>query len=127
VHAWLARAGLDMPGLTLENGSGLSRREAIRATDLAAVLVHAWNGPEMPDFLASLPHAGVDGTMHARLTDGPQAWIKTGMLSDVRAAAGYVFSASGHRYAVVALLNGTGPADARPAIDGFLRWVWKKG
>lgn len=127
VHAWLARAGLPMPGLTLENGSGLSRHESIRAADLAALLARAWSGPEMPDLLASLPHAGVDGTMHARLADGPQAWIKTGMLSDVRAAAGYVFAASGRRYVVVALVNGPGAAQARPAIDGFLKWVWKKG
>jgi D-alanyl-D-alanine carboxypeptidase/D-alanyl-D-alanine-endopeptidase (penicillin-binding protein 4) len=127
LRAWLARAGLPMPGLVLENGSGLSRREAIRAGDLARVLERAWSSDTMPDFLVSLPHAGVDGTMKSRLDDVPTAYIKTGLLSDARSVAGYVFAASGKRYAVVGIANGSGARAAQAAMDEFLRWVWKKG
>ncbi len=35
VQRWLGRQGLDMPGLVLDNGSGLSREERISAYDMA--------------------------------------------------------------------------------------------
>ncbi len=38
VQEWLRQAGLDMPELVLENGSGLSRSEQISARNLARLL-----------------------------------------------------------------------------------------
>jgi len=127
LHAWLARAGLPMPGLVLENGSGLSRRETIRPADLARLLVRAWADPSIPDFLASLPRAGVDGTMKSRLAEGPAVYVKTGLLSDARAVAGYVTTPSGRHYAVVGIVNGPGAPASQEALDAFLRWVVRKG
>jgi len=45
----------------------------------------------------------------------------------VRALAGYVFAASGHRYAVVALINDPHADAAQAAHDEFLQWVWRQG
>jgi D-alanyl-D-alanine carboxypeptidase/D-alanyl-D-alanine-endopeptidase (penicillin-binding protein 4) len=127
VRAWLDREGLSMPELELQNGSGLSRDERISAASLARLLVAAWHGNDMPGFLASLPLAGVDGTMKNRHAAVHAAYVKTGYLADVRAVAGYVFAASGHRYAVVALINDPHADAAQAAHDEFLQWVWKEG
>jgi len=55
------------------------------------------------------------------------AYVKTGTLAEVRALAGYVFAASGHRYAVVALINDPHAESAQAAHDAFLQWVWEQG
>ncbi len=127
IHGWLAEQGLAMPELVLQNGSGLSRQERLSAASLARLLGHAWNGNEMPNFLASLPLAGVDGTMKDRRSATGAAYVKTGTLAEVRALAGYVFAASGHRYAVVALINDPHAEGAQAAHDAFLQWVWEEG
>ena len=41
VQRWLARQGLEMPGLVLDNGSGLSREERISAYDMSRLLQQA--------------------------------------------------------------------------------------
>ena len=62
----------------------------------------------MPEFMASLPVAGYDGTMGHRFGDSPlfgRAHIKTGLLDFVQSMAGYVTTESGKRYVVVLLHN----------------------
>ncbi len=124
---WLARQGLAMPELVLQNGSGLSRQERISAASLGQLLTLAWNSTDMPTFLASLPLAGVDGTMQHRRGATHAAYVKTGTLAAVRALAGYVFAASGRRYAIVAFVNDAHAAAAQDVLDDFLQWVWEKG
>ena len=81
----------------------------------------------MPNFLASLPQAGVDGTMKKRPAAAGAAYVKTGYLTDVRALAGYVFAASGRHYAVVALINDAHAQAAQAAHDELLDWIWREG
>ena len=81
----------------------------------------------MPEFIASMPIAAADGTMRRRLkNDGVagHAHIKTGLLADVRAMAGYVLDRNGHRHAVVMLINHPNAHQAQPAMDELLRWVY---
>ncbi|GAA4403497.1 D-alanyl-D-alanine carboxypeptidase/D-alanyl-D-alanine endopeptidase [Quisquiliibacterium transsilvanicum] len=127
---WLAAQGLDLPGLFVENGSGLSRRERVGAAGLARALQHAAAGPYADLLRNSLPVVGVDGTMKRRLVDDPvagRAWIKTGSLADVRSIAGYVDAVSGRRHAVVFIVNGPRATAAPAAQDRFLRWVHANG
>ena len=127
VTAWLARTGLAMPELVLENGCGLSRHERISADSLARLLAQAYAGPRMPEFLASLPVAGLDGTMKNRPAASGSAYVKTGFLEGVRALAGYVLSSSGHRYVVVAIVNHSNADEAVGTLDALLSWVQEKG
>jgi D-alanyl-D-alanine carboxypeptidase/D-alanyl-D-alanine-endopeptidase (penicillin-binding protein 4) len=127
VHEWLASHDLAMPELVLENGSGLSRIERISAGSMARLLVHAWASPLMPEFIASLPLVGVDGTMRKRNGAAGDAHIKSGSLSDVRAIAGYVLAASGRRYAVVAIINHANAGAAQSVHDSLLQWVYQNG
>jgi len=73
VRRWLAEHGIDDSGLVIDNGSGLSRSECISARQLASLLKVASRGRHAAELLASLPLAGVDGTMRQRLRDSPAA------------------------------------------------------
>lgn len=127
VRAWLANRNLDMPELVLENGSGLSRVERIAPGNLAKLLAHAFASPLMPEFMSSLPLSGVDGTMKNRTGAAGNAHIKTGLLADVRAIAGYVHALSGRRYVVVSIINHPNARDAQAAQDALLEWVFRNG
>jgi D-alanyl-D-alanine carboxypeptidase/D-alanyl-D-alanine-endopeptidase (penicillin-binding protein 4) len=128
IERFLRGQGLSMPELTLVNGSGLSRAEHVSARSLADLLQHANASPVAQVFVASLPIAGVDGTMRNRLRDEPvlgNAHIKTGTLNDVRAIAGYVAAADGQSYVVVSLINSRHAEQARAAHDALLEWVYR--
>lgn len=128
VQSYLADIGVDHQDLVMVNGAGLSRDVRLTANLLGAVLKRGWQIPLMPEFVASLPIAGLDGTLRSRLntpdTMGTMH-IKTGSLSGVNGIAGYVHAQSGSHYVVVALLNHP-QADAgygQELGDALLRWV----
>lgn len=128
--AALAAAGIDTGGMVIENGSGLSRTERIRADSLGALLLAAWQRPWMPEYIAALPVAGLDGTARRRLGASPargQAHIKTGTLNGVRAMAGYLLDRRGHRHAVVMMVNHPEAAASAAAQDALLEWLWSGG
>ena len=127
VGDWLVSRGLDRGDFVLENGAGLSRVERMTSAGLARLLVASFNSPLMPELMASLPIVGVDGTMRKRLGAAGSAHIKTGLLVDVRAAAGYVLAVSGRRYAVVALVNHANAGATQGALDALLNWVYANG
>lgn len=130
IHTWLADKGLAMPELVLDNGSGLSRTERISAESLAQLLLAAWQSPVMPELLASLPLAGIDGTLKKRLADSPatgRAHLKTGYLENVRALAGYVLDNGGKRWIVVFMINDARSRQGKAAMDALLQWVAERG
>jgi D-alanyl-D-alanine carboxypeptidase/D-alanyl-D-alanine-endopeptidase (penicillin-binding protein 4) len=127
VRGLLAARGIAAPELVLENGCGLSRIERISAATLANVLADAWNSQWMSEFMASLPISGVDGTMKARKVSPGIAHMKTGMLEDTRAVAGYVQAASGKRYIVVGFINHPNAGRGTGAHDALLEWVYRTG
>ncbi len=124
----LQLAGVDTTGLVIENGAGLSRVERIRADSLGQMLIAAWRRPWMPEYIAAMPMAGIDGTAHQRLRGSPargQAHIKTGTINNVRAIGGYVLDRNGRRHAVVMMVNDPKAHDSQAAQDALLEWVWE--
>ncbi len=119
---WRERLREDPP--VFDNGSGLSRQERITASQLARLLQLAWASPLMPEFVASLPLAGVEGTARrtAAATQGI-AHLKTGSLRDVAGVAGYVHGPGGRRHAVVVIANHPNAAAVRPVIDALVAWT----
>ena len=108
----------------VDNGSGLSRSERVTAQGLARMLDSAWASPVMPELMASLPVAGVDGTLRRVNTRAQgQAHMKPGTLRDVTAMAGYVHAASGKRYIVVGIINHALAPAARPALHALVEWA----
>jgi len=129
LRQWLAGKGLAFPELVLENGSGLSRAARISANSLGEVLLAAFRSAFMPELIASLPVAAVDGTMKRRLSGAAvagQAHIKTGSLSGVRAIAGYVLDAQGRRWVVVMMVNHANAWGAHAVQDALLNWVYTR-
>jgi D-alanyl-D-alanine carboxypeptidase/D-alanyl-D-alanine-endopeptidase (penicillin-binding protein 4) len=84
----------------------------------------------MPELIASLPLAAVDGTMKKRLADADvagQAHIKTGSLTGVRSIAGYMLDAQGRRLVVVSMVNHPNAGNAQAAQDALLTWIYNRG
>jgi D-alanyl-D-alanine carboxypeptidase/D-alanyl-D-alanine-endopeptidase (penicillin-binding protein 4) len=127
VGDWLVGKGLERREFVLENGAGLSRIERLTAAGLSRLLAAAFAGPLMPEYVSSLPLVGVDGTMRKRAGAAGSAHIKTGLLVDTRAVAGYVLAASGRRYAVVAFVNHPNAGATQGALDDLLNWVYVNG
>ncbi|OIQ82344.1 D-alanyl-D-alanine carboxypeptidase DacB precursor [mine drainage metagenome] len=120
---WLDTHGLPMPGLVLDNGCGLSRIARISADDINRLLRAAWASPVMPEFIASLPLTGEDGTLKRRFDGSPEAGLvhaKTGSLRNVLSLAGYVQSPDGRRSTVVALINDPRAAGGWGAVEALL-------
>jgi D-alanyl-D-alanine carboxypeptidase/D-alanyl-D-alanine-endopeptidase (penicillin-binding protein 4) len=120
---WRDRIGGEPPAL--QNGSGLARDERISAAQLARLLHAAWRSPLMPELAASLPLAGVDGTLRRGRTPSGQgiAHLKTGSLRDVNGVAGFVEGTNGRRYVLVAIANHPDAAAAQGAIDALIAWT----
>ncbi len=129
VADWLQQEGFEFSELAFDNGAGLSRDARMTAADFGAMLNFAWQQPYMPEYLASMSLAGLDGTLIYRLDDGPvagNAHLKTGSLDHVAAIAGYLQSASGRRFLVVVLQNHNevhrGPGEE--VQEALLRWLY---
>lgn len=130
VRDWLTQKKLDFPELVLDNGSGLSRKERISADHLAQLLAVTWASPIMPELMASLPIVAVDGTTKKRYNGvryAGQAHLKTGSLEGVRGIAGFLLDKTGRRHIVVFIVNHPNAAQAQPAFDALLEWLWSNG
>src|SRR5450830_190217 len=130
IRNWLSGKGIGADELVIENGAGLSRNERVAPNTLGQVLVAAFHSPVMPEYLASMPLVGYDGTMRKRLRSegvAGQAHIKTGSLNDVRSVAGFVQASSGKMYVVVCLINHPNAPFGQAAQDALLQWVFEKG
>ena len=137
IQSWLKQNGLHFNGLVIENGSGLSRNEAISAEQMNQLLLKARNLSVGEVFYNSLPIAGIDGTMRNRLMTQlrkflhlqkkPEVRMKTGSLADVRAISGYVVSKSGKMYAVSSFINHPNAWKGLEAHDQLLSWLLEDG
>lgn len=128
IRAWMQANGISDDGFVIENGSGLSRLERITPIQMAGVLRAATRGNWLPELQASMPIAGVDGTLRRRLKDSPaaqRARLKTGTLRDVVALAGYVPDAAGRPHIVVVMVNDerVGNGRGRAITDAVVDWV----
>lgn len=97
VTEYLSEIMDEPPMHRLIDGSGLSRYNLLNAELLTNLLVYMYQNFElMPEYLSSLPIAGVDGTLRDRM-QGVSAEkmlrAKTGTLSGVSALAGYTITA----------------------------------
>jgi D-alanyl-D-alanine carboxypeptidase/D-alanyl-D-alanine-endopeptidase (penicillin-binding protein 4) len=129
IKRWLAQQQLQEPSLVLDNGAGLSRETRVTARFLGELLYNTFYQGYMPEFIASLPVSGYDGTMAHRFRDTPlqgHAHIKTGLLDFVQSMAGYVTTADGKRYVVVMLHNDkrAHTRDAARLQDDIIQWVY---
>ena len=106
--------------VVFEDGSGLSRNNLATAGAFVRLLEFMAARPEGEVFLASLPVAGVDGTLRRRLRDTPAEGnlrAKTGSLRWASTMTGYVTTAAHERLAFSLLLNRHSPEPGRKAAE----------
>jgi D-alanyl-D-alanine carboxypeptidase/D-alanyl-D-alanine-endopeptidase (penicillin-binding protein 4) len=118
----LTQLGVDSASYKLVDGSGLSRKNLISPEALVQVLQAMAASPEAAVFRASLPVAGVNGTLTSRFRRTPAEGMvqaKTGTLMGAISLSGYVNSPQYEPLAFSILVNQSEqPASAiRQAID----------
>ena len=118
---WLSQHQISQQGLVFESGAGISRQEQTTTTSLASLIRFASQQPWYPEWLASLPRAGVDGTLQNRLKNvADQARLKTGTLRNAAALAGVVWDTKQRPYIFVGIVNGEPDADFLSRARGWL-------
>jgi D-alanyl-D-alanine carboxypeptidase/D-alanyl-D-alanine-endopeptidase (penicillin-binding protein 4) len=121
VRRTLAAVGVPLAGVRLVDGSGLSPSDRLTAGALVGILEAVWKDPGIrKPFVASLPVAGVTGTLADRLRTPPargNVIAKTGTTNTASTLAGYVRS----RFAFAVMNNGrpVNTDSARRAQDRF--------
>ena len=128
---WLARHGIACADLVLDNGSGLSRTARISAQCMSDVLVSAAKSRYYPEFAASLPLGGEDGTLKSRFSETKgeaRVRMKTGHLRDVAALTGWITTSSGRNLVVTVLVNHPGAeyGDGDKVINAVVRWALER-
>ena len=125
LRQWLAQAVPEAPAdaLVVDNGSGLSRGARLSAEAMGRLLLRAWRSPLMPELLASLPVAGLDGTTRRSRGAVGRAHLKTGSLRDVAGVAGIVHGQNGRRWVLVAVLQHPLAGGGRAVLDAAQQWV----
>ena len=117
----LAAAGVPLAGVRMLDGSGLSLDDRLTARALTTLLVVVWDDPDLGRaFFASLPIAGVSGTLEDRMERAPARGAvraKTGTTNRASALSGYVRD----RYVFAVIQNGfpVSAWSARKAQDRF--------
>src|SRR5262249_60112087 len=102
--------GADTGRLSPVDGSGLSRHDLTTPHAIAQLLAFVRRQPYGAAFKASLPVAGVDGTLRRRMTGTPaqgHLFAKTGSMAHVSALSGYVAAADGEELVFSLLTNNT--------------------
>ncbi len=123
---WLKGQGVATQGWFFENGSGLSRNTRIDAIGLSKFLLHMASRPDFPDFLASLPRAGADGTLHRRVNNvGGFAYLKTGSLNGVRSLGGYLRDQDGQLWAVAVMVKSPRAYESWPPMEDLLEFLYR--
>jgi D-alanyl-D-alanine carboxypeptidase/D-alanyl-D-alanine-endopeptidase (penicillin-binding protein 4) len=107
VRSTLRRHGVTMDGVRIVDGSGLSLYDRLTARAIGELLIWATSDADFGDeFVASLPVAGVNGTLADRLKRLPayrHVFAKTGTTDPASALSGYVTT----RYVFSILQNGS--------------------
>jgi D-alanyl-D-alanine carboxypeptidase/D-alanyl-D-alanine-endopeptidase (penicillin-binding protein 4) len=98
--AFYEKAGIAPDDVVQTDGSGLSRHDLVTPRAFVALLAYAQKQAWFPAFYASLPVAGVDGTLNERMRDAGVAGrihAKTGSVAHVRTLSGYAGTPGGRR------------------------------
>jgi D-alanyl-D-alanine carboxypeptidase/D-alanyl-D-alanine-endopeptidase (penicillin-binding protein 4) len=122
---FLRRLGVDADSIALVDGCGVGRRNFVTARSVSRLLLGMHAMRDWPVYYASLPIAGVDGTLKGRMKGTAaenNVHAKTGTLSQARALSGYVTGRTGTLY-VFSLLMNNFSGSARSAGDVQDRFV----
>jgi D-alanyl-D-alanine carboxypeptidase/D-alanyl-D-alanine-endopeptidase (penicillin-binding protein 4) len=119
-----AAAGIEPGDVIQTDGSGLSRHDLVTPRAIVSVLKYVQGQPWFAPYYASLPVAGVDGTLETLMKNTPSAGrihAKTGSVEHVRTRSGFAETPGGRRLIFSFLSNNQGGKnhEASDALDGL--------
>ncbi len=119
-----ATAGIAPGDVIQTDASGLSRHDLVTPRAIVTLLSFAQKQPWFETYYASLPVAGVDGTLEDRMKNTPAAGrihAKTGSVEHVRTLSGFAETPSGRRLIFSFLSNNQGGKshEAADALTGL--------
>ncbi len=122
INEFLTETGMAKTRSMLADGSGVSRYNLLSASTLTNLLVYMFKDfSVMPEYLTSLPVAGVDGTLSWRMKESEAEGIlraKTGTMRGVTTLAGYAMTADGEILAFAMLMSHyAGSSNPRRALQ----------
>jgi serine-type D-Ala-D-Ala carboxypeptidase/endopeptidase (penicillin-binding protein 4) len=116
-----ALAGIAADDVVQTDASGLSRRDLVTPRAVVSLLSFAQKQPWFGPYYASLPVAGVDGTLEDRMKNSLAAGrihAKTGSVEHVKTLSGFAETLSGRRVIFSFLSNNQG-GKGREAADAL--------
>ena len=127
VQAMLASAGVPRTGFDFSDGSGMSTYNRVAPRSAVTFLRWVAAQPWGPAWRASLPIAGIDGTLRNRFKGTSlqgRLFAKTGTLNATRALSGYMVAKSG-RTLTFSIFANDEPSDtsAREMMDAALEMI----
>ena len=119
-----AAAGIAPEDVVQTDGSGLSRHDLVTPRAIVTLLKYAQGQPWFASYYASLPVAGVDGSLQDRMKTSPatgRIHAKTGSVEHVRTLSGFAETPSGRRLIFSFLSNNQGGKnhEAADALGGL--------
>ena len=107
----------------IDNGSGLSRKTKLTSNLIVNLLIAQYKKVTFPEFFASLPIAGVDGTLSEEeifLRENKSFRFKTGSLNNVRAMAGVILERNKKPFFLCYIINHKKAEKAKNIINTFI-------
>ena len=92
----------------VNDGSGLSRTNALSATNFVALLIQMNKSNNSKAFMNSLPVAGISGTLRSVCkgqTAHNRMHAKSGSMRRIKSYSGYINATSGKKYAFALIVN----------------------
>ncbi|HXN20601.1 MAG TPA: D-alanyl-D-alanine carboxypeptidase/D-alanyl-D-alanine-endopeptidase [Candidatus Binatus sp.] len=120
---FLKTIGIADGDVVLSDGSGLSRDDLVTPRAVVQLLRYISQQPWGADYIATLPIAGVDGTLENRMKEtaaSGRVFAKTGSLEHVRAMSGYATTVRGEHLLFTIFGNNNAQGhDATVAMDAI--------
>jgi serine-type D-Ala-D-Ala carboxypeptidase/endopeptidase (penicillin-binding protein 4) len=122
LEKFLEKTGNPKNSVSLNDGSGLSRKNLITPESVVRVLQHMDQHLHRDVFLDMLPVAGRDGTLRNRMKKGQaleHIFAKTGSIDFVNTLSGFAMAKNGERLAFSIMVNNSNATsrEVREAID----------
>lgn len=106
---FLELIGANRDEFSIDDGSGLSKKNSISANAIARVLEHQFHDAGRDLFIGSLAVSGTDGTFESRFRDSDlrgRVFGKSGYVVGVSSLSGYLHAKDGQWYAFSIIMNG---------------------
>jgi serine-type D-Ala-D-Ala carboxypeptidase/endopeptidase (penicillin-binding protein 4) len=128
LKSFLDTIGCKTSEVHLADPAGLSRNNVVCASLMVKLLIYMYNSPNRSAFVASLPVAGVSGTLKNSFRDEvfkDRMIAKTGSMTGVKSYAGYVTGASGKVMAFTIMVNGytTSGSEVTDKIEEIIKSI----